>query len=480
MNKRVLSLLVVMALAGLSPVALAQTDLSKIVGVWEGTLDTGGGKLRLVVEFAKAADGTLKGDLDSPDQGSMDLALNAITFEADRLRFELKMVGGVFEGTLNKEATEITGKWQQGGSLPLVLKRVAKDATPRPAPVVTRPQEPVKPYPYNEEDVTYENRAGGVKLAGTLTWPRTTKPVPAVVLITGSGPQDRNEALLGHKPFLVLADHLTRRGIAVLRVDDRGVGGSTGNVNNSTTDDFAGDVLAGVEYLKTRKEINPKQIGLIGHSEGGVVAPIAASRSTDIAFIVLMAGTGLPGEEILYLQGALIAKANGATDAAVESNRRIQQIMFRALKEEKDDAAVRQRIKDDFAKMVANSSNGQTSASLGTDAAIDAQMKRVLTTWFRYFLTYDPRPALTKVKVPVLAINGELDLQVPADANLAAIEKALKAGGNKDHTMIKLPRLNHLFQTSQTGSPAEYARIDETIAPVALQTISDWILKQTK
>ncbi len=476
MNRRVLSLLVIMILAGLSPVALAQTDSSKLVGVWDGTLDTGGPKLRLVVEFAKAADGTLKGDLDSPDQGAMDLALSAITLEGDRVRFELKAVGGVFEGTLNKESTEITGEWHQGGSLPLVLKRRAKDAPP----VSARPQEPVKPYPYNEEDVTYENKAGGVKLAGTLTWPRSAGPVPAVVLITGSGPQDRNESLLGHKPFLVLADHLTRRGIAVLRVDDRGVGGSTGSVNNSTTDDFAGDVLAGVEYLKTRKEINPKQIGLIGHSEGGVVAPIAASRSKDVAFIVLMAGTGLPGEEILYLQGALIAKANGATDVAVESNRRMQQIMFRALKEEKDDVAVRQRIKADFAKMTADSSSGQKQASAATDAEIDAQLKRVLTTWFRYFLTYDPRPALTKVQVPVLAINGELDLQVPADANLAAIEKALKEGGNKDHTIVKLPRLNHLFQTSQTGSPTEYIKIDETIAPVALQTISDWIIKQTK
>ncbi|HKY05624.1 MAG TPA: alpha/beta hydrolase, partial [Blastocatellia bacterium] len=229
-----------------------------------------------------------------------------------------------------------------------------------------------------------------------------------------------------------------------------------------------------------RKEVNAKQIGLVGHSDGGLVAPIAASRSKDVAFIVLMAGTGLPGEEILYLQGALIAKANGATEAMVERNRRLQQIMFRALKEEKDDVAVRQRIKADFAKMTAGSPTEQEQSSSAMDAEIDMQLKRLLTTWFRYFLTYDPRPALTRVQVPVLAINGELDLQVPADANLAAIEKALKAGGNKDHTIVKLPRLNHLFQTSQTGSPAEYVKIDETIAPVALQTISDWIVKQTK
>jgi pimeloyl-ACP methyl ester carboxylesterase len=296
------------------------------------------------------------------------------------------------------------------------------------------------------------------------------------LLITGSGAQDRNESLLGHKPFLVLADYLTRRGIAVLRVDDRGVGGSTGSVPNSTTADFAGDVLAGIEFLKTRKEINPKQIGLIGHSEGGVIAPMVAAQSSDVAFIVLMAGTGLPGEEILYLQSERIMKANGATPEQLARQRKSQETIFKVIKEEKDPAVAEKRLHEELSKGLTEEELNQMKKS---EPAISAQLKGANTPWFRYFLTYDPRPALRKVKCPVLALNGENDLQVPINENLSAIEAALKEGGNKDVTLVRLPKLNHLFQTSVTGSPNEYRNIEETIAPVALATIGDWILKRT-
>jgi len=443
------------------------------VGNWEGTLDVRGQKLRIVFKIARASDGSLKATLDSPDQGGFDIPVSSVTQAGESIKVELKSLGGVYEGTFNKDGSEISGDWKQGGaSLPLVLKKTDKVVT------LNRPQMPKRPFPYLEEEVAYENKAGGVRLAGTLTLPRTDTPAPAVILITGSGAQDRDETLLGHKPFLVLSDHLTRKGIAVLRLDDRGVGGSSGRVSTSTSEDFAGDVLAGVEYLKTRKEIDPKKIGLVGHSEGGLVAPLVAVRSKEIAFIVMMAGPGLNGEEIIQLQSYLISKAGGATDAALARSRAVLDLAFRALREEKDDELVKKRIKQEYGSYVEKLDEEQKKAVRAEMETVEAQLSSMVNPWFRYFLTYDPKPTLEKVACPVLVINGEKDLQVPPDENLKAIEYALKAGGNKDYTILKVPQLNHLFQTSQTGSPSEYVKIEETIAPVALDTISNWILKQ--
>jgi pimeloyl-ACP methyl ester carboxylesterase len=324
--------------------------------------------------------------------------------------------------------------------------------------------------------VVYDNPAAGNRLAGTLTLPRTAAPHPAVLLITGSGQQDRNEALLGHKPFLVLADYLTRRGIAVLRVDDRGVGGSTGEVAKATSADFATDVRAGVAYLKQRKDIDARRVGLIGHSEGGMIAPMVAAGSKDVAFIVLMAGTGVPGEEILYEQSALILKANGASEAAIARNRAAQEKMYAIAKTEKDDAVAARKVREILRQLAASPVTG--TAAKGEDAAAEAQVKMILSPWFRYFLAFDPRPTLRKVRCPVLAINGEKDLQVPPKANLPAIRAALKAGGNRDHTEKELPGLNHLFQACKTGSPTEYSQIEETFNPAALQAMGDWIVAQ--
>jgi pimeloyl-ACP methyl ester carboxylesterase len=439
-----------------------------IGGTWEGALDFGGVKLRLMLKVSKAADGSLTAKADSPDQGVTDISVDTISLKDGAVRFEIKRLMASYEGTFNIEASEIAGEFKQGGSaVPLTLKRTATRTMPN------RPQEPKKPYPYDEEEVGYENKRDGVKLAGTLTIPRGKGPFPVVLLITGSGPQDRNESLLGHKPFLVLADYLTRQGIAVLRVDDRGVGGSTGSVANSTSEDFAVDVTFGIEYLKTRKEINPRQIGLIGHSEGGLIAPMVAAQNSDVAFIVLMAGTGLTGEEILYLQGELIMKANGAGAEQLAKQRATQESTFKILREEKAPAAAEKRLHEEMTKSLTEEEKKKS------EQTIAVQVKQVNTPWFRYFLTLDPRAALRKVKCPVLAINGENDLQVPANENLREIEAALKAGGNKDITVAKLPKLNHLFQTSETGSPNEYIKIEETIAPVTLKIIGDWILKQT-
>src|SRR5215510_6768194 len=437
-------------------------------GDWEDALDLRAMKLRLALKVMKAADVSLAAKLDSLDQGAKDLPVDVISLKDGAVHFEMKRIVVVFDGALNKEGSEISGQFKQGGaSRPLTLKRVAKPTT------LNRPQEPKPPYPYDEEEVSYENKRDGVKLAGTLTLPRGKSSFPAVILITGSGPQNRNEELLGHKPFLVIADYLTRQGIAVLRVDDRGVGGSTGSNANSTSENFAADVLAGIEFLKGRKGINPKQIGLIGHSEGGLIAPMVAAQSNDVAFIVLLAGPGLPGEEILYLQGAAILKASGASAEVLARQRASQEMMFTILKQEKDNAAAEKKLREEFNKQMASASEAEKTQAKQTG---EAQIKQILSPWFRYFLTYDPRLALAKVKCPVLALNGENDLQVPVTENLREIETTLKAAGNKDVTIVRLPKLNHLFQTSETGLPGEYVKIEETFAPAALKTIGDWVL----
>ena len=454
-----------------TPTSNAATPVSNLEGAWEGALDIGATKLRLALKVTKSADGALVAKFGSLDQGAIDLLVDVISLKDGALHFEINRLQVVFDGTLNKEGSEIAGQFKQGGaSFPLTLKRVARPTT------LNRPQEPKPPYPYDEEEVSYENKRDGVKLAGTLTLPRGKSSFPAVILITGSGAQNRNEEMLGHKPFLVLADYLTRQGIAALRVDDRGVGGSTGSVSNSTSENFGYDVLAGIEFLKSHKGVNPKQIGLIGHSEGGLIAPMVTAQSNDVAFIVMLAGPGLPGEEILHLQSELILKANGADAEAMARQRAAQEVIFTLLKQEKDNAVLEKKLREEFDKRIA----GATESEKGkAKQAAEAQIKQALSPWFRYFLTYDPRTALAKVKCPALALNGENDMQVPATENLREIEATLKAAGNKDVTIMRLPKLNHLFQTSKTGSPSEYGKIEETFAPFALNIIGDWILKHT-
>ncbi|MBE0664563.1 MAG: alpha/beta fold hydrolase, partial [Candidatus Aminicenantes bacterium] len=411
--------------------------------------------------------------LDSPDQGAKDIPTSKVVVENERLLIEVQVVAGAFAGKIKADFSEIAGQWQQAGlEIPLLLKKTDRVQSPN------RPQEPKKPYAYLEEEVSYENPAAAIKLAGTLTLPPLKGPFPAVLLITGSGQQDRDETVMGHKPFWVLADYLTRRGIAVLRVDDRGVGGSGGDPALATSLDFSGDVLAGIAYLKSRREIDPGRIGLIGHSEGGLIAPLAAVKNPkDVAFIVLMAGPGIVGEDILLLQGKLINKANGASASDIARDNAQQKTMFRILKEEKDEAAIeaklRQAMKDAMAQMPA------AEQKKLPPALQDASLKMIMSPWFRFFLTYDPRPTLRKVTCPLLAINGEKDLQVPPAENLKAIAEALQAGGNEKFMVKQLPGLNHLFQTAPSGSPNEYAKIEETIAPAALQLIGDWILERT-
>lgn len=436
--------------------------------IFEGRIAAGPGlQLRVVVHVLKDESGGLTAKFDSPDQGAMGLPVKSVKLDKTTFSLDMPSIAGKYEGKPNADGDVIEGTWTQAGnSMPLKFKKVDKAAE------IKRPQTPKPPLSYKTEDVTYPNKAGGITLAGTLTTPKAKGPFPAVLLISGSGAQDRDETIFAHKPFAVIADALTKRGIAVLRVDDRGVGGSTGSTANSTTDDFAGDVLAGVAYLKSRKDIDPKSIGLIGHSEGGIIAPLASTRSKDVAFIVLMAGTGLPGEEIVYLQGKLIASAMGAPKELLDFNREVQEKMFAIVKAEKDPKAASVKLREVVKRSVEKLPEEDRKQAA---TAVEGQIGMLETPWFRYFLTYDPRPTLAKVKVPVLALVGEKDLQVPPKENLSEIEKTLKEGGNRRVTIKELPGLNHLFQTCKTGSTAEYAQIEETIAPSALSLMGDWI-----
>jgi pimeloyl-ACP methyl ester carboxylesterase len=457
----------------MSHLGLALLLLAGIEGDWSGVLDTGAIQLHLALHLSRAADGSLTGALDSTDQGAKGIPLSKVTLSGRSLTIEIKAVGATYQAELNADGSEIAGTFtQRGQDLPLTFHRGV-------APELVRPQNPKKPYPYDEEDVVYDNPKSGNKLAGTLTLPRSPRPHPAVLLITGSGPQDRDEAIMGHRPFLVIADYLTRRGVAVLRVDDRGVGKSTGKFQGATTVDFAGDARASVDFLKTRKDIDPHQIGLIGHSEGGIIAPMLASQSSDIAFIVMLAGPGVSGEEILIGQQYLISRAMGMREDVAEKNRETERYILETIQDEKDDAAAQRKVREGLEKMSEGMTEDQRGAVRETIANLEKQMQTLTSPWFRAFLSYDPRPALKKVKVPVLAMNGELDLQVPPHQNLPAIAAALEAGGNPDYQIVKLPHLNHLFQTAQTGAPTEYAKIEETFAPVALQVLGDWIGRHT-
>jgi pimeloyl-ACP methyl ester carboxylesterase len=435
-------------------------------GVWQGALEGNGMRLRLQLHVSHDDQKQLVAALDSPDQGVSGLpAIHVIQKDAS-FHFEIPVVSGVYDGTLNAAKTAITGSWTQNN----VEQKLDFRRSDQLLELV-RPQNPVKPYPYKEEEIAFPNGKGKISLAGTLTLPRAPGPFPAAVLLSDSGPHDRDESIVGHRPFLVLADHLTRKGIAVLRFDKRGIGKSTGDYTNATTEDFAGDAEAALAYLKTRKEIDPKRTGLIGHGEGGMIAPLVAAHSSDVAWIVLLAGPGLNGEDTLLLQSELILKTAGVDDEQIAKTREFNKQTYALVRQEKDTATLQAKLSD----LVENSG---MSASL-PPAALQSQVRLMVSPWFRFSLDYDPVPTLQKTLCPVLALNGEKDLQVAPKENLAKIQKALQDGGNKDFQTAELPGLNHLFQHSPTGSPTEYGSILETMAPEALNAVSDWVLKHT-
>lgn len=443
-------------------------------GKWLGTLDINGMKLRIVFNISLQKDGSFKTLLDSPDQGAEGIPSDKTTFEKGMLTVSMKAIGAEFSGKYNKESELIEGMFLQGGmTLPLTIKRT--DVVEKPK----RPQTPQPPFPYISEEVQFRNEAAGIMLAGTLTIPEGDGPFPAVVLVTGSGPQDRDESLMGHKPFWVIADHLSRNGIAVLRYDDRGTVKSEGNFNSATSFDFAGDAEAALAYLESRKEINKSKTGVAGHSEGGLIAAILGVESKRLDFIVSLAGPGLTGEQIIYMQTELIGKANGVSDEHLQRELALMKQLFAVVKAEPDMALAEKKLRELFNEHIAGLPEEEKGKSEYTDGAITQQIARVNTAWFRKFLLFDPVPYLEKTTVPVLALIGEKDLQVPSKENLAAIEKALKKGGNKNFVVKEMAGLNHLFQKTENGSPAEYAKIEETVSPVVLQTMTEWIKNTT-
>ena len=438
--------------------------VSGLDGDWDGTLQAGlGVKMRLAVHIATGPHGTL-GNLNSIDQQAR-AGLSGVARDGARVKLDMALIGATFDGALDASGQTITGQWSQGGmQLPLVLTRRAAGQA---VAVLKRPQTPVKPYPYAEEEVTFEDAASHVKLAGTLTLPPGAGPFPAVVLVSGSGPNTRNEPIMSHQIFLVLADHLTRHGIAVLRYDKRGTGSSTGDYAKATTQDFANDADAAAAWLRGRKEIDPAKVGLIGHSEGGLIVPMVAVADPKVDFIVMMAGPGVDGAQVLAEQGRLVFKATGMSDAQVADYSGLREKMIAIVRAERDPVVAAAKMR---ALLVADPALKNTSP-----AVIDAQVNAINNDWFRFFFNYDPAIALRQVRCPVLAMIGSKDLQVPPDQNLPALRAAL--AHNPDAEVDELPDLNHLFQTAKTGAIGEYGEIEETIAPAALDTMTVWIVK---
>jgi pimeloyl-ACP methyl ester carboxylesterase len=438
--------------------ALQAPAQPSLEGVWEGPVNTFAGKVTIRVHVRQTPDGKLDLKMDVPEQGASGIPIPISSFEGGVFKWEIPTIKALYEGKLKEGGREIEGTFTQISPQPLTLRKLDK---PPAAP--NRPQEPKPPYPYLTEDVTFSSAADGVTMAGTLIMPPAGGGKhPAVILVSGSGPQDRDEQLMGHKPFWILADFLARRGFAVLRYDDRGFGKSTGRFTGSTSTDFSRDAEGALNYLAKRAEIDPKRIGFIGHSEGGIISPMVAVRRPEVAFLVLMAGTGVHGKDVMEEQAKRILKAAGVDEKVIEENTATQKTIMDILAKQPDDAAAR--------KMIIESMEGKPNA--------EATAQMGASPWFREFSFYDPAPALEKVKCPVLAVNGELDLQVLAEQNLPSIEAALKKGGNREYRIVRLPKLNHLFQTARTGHPTEYGQIEETMAPVALQTIATW-LRQT-
>jgi pimeloyl-ACP methyl ester carboxylesterase len=433
-------------------------------GVWQGALEGNGMRLRLQLHVSHDDQKQLVAALDSPDQGISGLPAVKVSQKISVFHFEIPVINGVYEGTLNAAKSAITGSWTQGN-----VTRDLKFRRSDQLLDLVRPQNPVKPYPYREEELSFPNPKADLTLAGTLTLPPGPGPFPAAILISGSGPLDRDETISGHRPFLVLADQLTRKGVAVLRYDKRGIGKSTGNFEKATTEDFAADATAALAYLTSRKEINPNKIGLIGHSEGGVIAPMVASHSPNVAWIVLLAAPGLKGEQVMILQTERILQATGLDEEHIAKTRDFNQRSYALARKEKDPSVLESKLTDLI------DSTGMSTTLPPT--ALKAQVRLLMSPWFLFFLDYDPSPALQKTGCPVLALNGEKDLQIAPTENLAQIRKALQEGGNKDFRATELPGLNHFFQHAPTGSPIEYGGIEETMAPEALTAISDWILQ---
>lgn len=429
---------------------------------WSGILSVQGHHVKLVFKISKDHE-TLKASMDSPDQKAFDIPLD-ITYDGLQLRLSYNNNYIEYFGTYQTDS--ISGVFKQSGlTIPLNLFRDSITTKQR------RPQTPAEPYPYHSEEVAFKNEKDGITLSGTLTTPLNVKSFPVVVLISGSGPQNRNEEIFGHQPFLVIADYLTRNGIGVLRYDDRGVNKSTGNFTTSDTRNFASDLHYALKYLSKVKKY--KTIGLIGHSEGGIIAPMMQDDDTPIAFMILLAAPALKGSDLLLLQQRKMLEVQNSTNEEITKLQKTNQSLFeftiknKELPEKEFDLRLRQLIQSDSSIYVPE--------NYSKEAFSDLVCQQLNNPWMKFYLGYDPAPKLKTLKCPILALNGSKDLQVPSKENLSLIQVTLDSGKNKNHQTVELENLNHLFQESETGSPSEYETIDQTFSPKALELICNWI-----
>jgi pimeloyl-ACP methyl ester carboxylesterase len=411
-----------------------------ITGIWNGTVKLGKDKEISFIFDIKNIDNSYVTVLSIPAQRVAGLKPQSTTFKNGILFIDGANLGLKYEGKFNATSQQFEGNFSEGANtLALNLQKGELKLEPKN----NRPQEPVRPYPYNEEEVVFENIQANITLAGTLTIPRNNKKAPAVILISGSGPQDRDETFANHKPFWILADHLTRQGIAVLRFDDRGVGKSTGNFSNATTKDFSTDVVSAVAYLKSRADIDTSNIGLIGHSEGGIIAPLAANQTKEVSFIVLLASTGIPGSEISLMQSISMRPFPVPNEAAYEHAIR-KAIEIAASDSEL--SKIKKELTEHYNKTIAPI----LKPMVGNDDKVNEIVKGLIesrtTPWVRYFYNYNPATEIEKLNIPVLSLNGTNDTQVTADINQKGIKDALIKGGNKDYKIIELENLNHFFQ----------------------------------
>jgi len=444
-----------------------------ITGTWHGALSIQGRQMRLDINVTKTTEGYTS-TMDSPDEGVKGIPVTATSFKDNVFTFSISQIGLMYTGTFSGDV--IKGKLSQNGmTFPMDLTRGTATATK-----VVRPQEPVKPYPYHEEEVTFKNEKGNITLAGTLTLPKKEGNYPAVILISGSHAQNRDEELLGHKPFLVLSDYLTRNGFAVLRFDDRGVGGSGGDFEKATLSDFVTDAEAAFNYLVGRKEINKKKIGYIGHSEGGTVAPLVASTNSNVAFIITLAGPGVAGTEQMVLQNYLIGKNNGLPEEDLTTLGKITRNLYNIAIAENDDKERKKAVYEYLNKEMRPFFKSKGVPDEDISKNIEMQATQISSAPYVAMLKYDPAVVFNKVKCPILALNGDKDIQVASGPSLDGIRRAAEKGGNKKVTAKELQGHNHLFQECKTCTIAEYGELEQTISPTTLNEINVWLQKNIR
>lgn len=442
-----------------------QTDIS---GSWLGSIDAGGITLRIVFNLELQDGNMYMATMDSPDQGAKGIPLGDVILTADTIVIKAPNLAGEYAGVIDKE-DEVSGTWTQGGrKFNLDLKKSRGELA------INRPQEPKPPFPYSSMDMEFRNPVAKINLAGTVTYPSEKGRYPAVVLVSGSGPQDRNEELMGHKPFAVLADFLTRNGIVVLRYDDRGVGKSGGSFEGSTSADFADDASAATDYLKTLDFVDPAKVGIIGHSEGGLIAFMLAARIDDLAFIITLAGPGCSGRTIIEDQTEYISRLNGVPEATIKESQLINSLIYDIIEENENITRGVERVKDTVRYYY--SQKGYKSEIVDQIVTnIGTSINPLSYRWLRYFYMADPGDYFESVSCPVFALNGSKDCQVLADVNIEGISNGLAKSNSKKVDTRIYPDLNHLFQHCETGLLNEYSQIEETISPEVLNDIAGWI-----